>query len=316
LNPNNKEDFILDGDWSTKVAYLVQGHSELVQEEFRRIEFGPNVIALTWDCELPEEGFPSNVQKFFFPNSTWAEGRNKLLELATSIFRGIDYYVFLDDDVAFTKSSLSEFERLILGYRPMIAVPLCDRIIREMSFSYRTVERPIRHDQILMAFHKSVIDDGIVLPIDTKFDEVSWWLTCELNHYLIQRYYADNILIFNGVVIENSNHSHEDITNSDRSEKTLYKARYTSVELERLKFYIESRYGSQPSILDTIFQPKIFNKIRVTNLNRVHIERLFLIARQGRFFEFLKLLFRIAITIFTNTIYQIIWPRKMLSSRI
>lgn len=306
----------MNGTWSRKFAYLVQGRSELVQEEFRNIEFGPNVIVLTWDFELPEDAFPNGVQKCFFPNSTWAEGRNMLLELATSRFKDIDYFVFLDDDIAFTKASLNEFERLILQYEPRIAVPLCDRIIREMSFSHYFVERPIKHDQVLMAFHKSVLEDGIALPIDTQFDELSWWLTCELNHYLIQRYYCDEMLSFNGVVIKNTNHGHEDVTESESTEISSYRARYSSVEMERMKLYIESRYGSQPATLDTIFQPKILKRIRVTNLNRVHIERLFLIARQGKVFEFVVLLFRITITFIINTTYQIIWPRKILSSRI
>ena len=305
----------MNSSWSDKVAYLVQGRSELVQEEFRYIEFGPNVIVLTWDFEIPEDVFPVGVTKFFFPNSTWAEGRNKLLELAASRYRNIEYFVFLDDDIAFTKSSLNEFERLILEFQPKIAVPLCDRIVREMSFSQRSLERPIRHDQILMAFHRSVLEDKIALPIDTQFDEISWWLTAVMNHYLIQKFYFDGMLSFNDVVIRNTNHGHE-VTEPALIDKSLYRARFTVAELEAMKLYIRSKYGAQPATLDTIFQPKVFEKLRVVNLNKLHIEHLFLMARQGKVSHFLKLLIKIASTYATNGVYRVIWPQKIFSARI
>jgi hypothetical protein len=302
--------------WSDEVVYLIQGRSNLINILFENVNFGPKVVILTWDSEFPANELPSYVLRIFFPNSTWAEGRNRLLEEASIAYPDAEYFVFLDDDVEFTGQSLKYFEELILNYRPKIAVPLCDRIMREMSYSRRQMERPIRHDQVMMAFHKSVLKDGIVLPIDTKFDNLSWWLTCELNHYMIQKFYFREMLSFNNVVIRNSNHSHELDSDLHAGEKSEYKAKFTSIHLEQVKYYIEEKYGSQKSILDTIFQPSILKKIRIVNLNRLHFEKLLSLLQMRKFYRFSILTGKITLTFFMNLVYRIFWPSLLLSSRV
>ncbi len=302
--------------WSDEVVYLIQGRSNLVKILFENVIFGPKVLILTWDREFQKSELPSSVVKIFFPNSTWAEGRNRLLEEASVAYPDVEYFVFLDDDVEFTGQSLKSFEELLLSYRPKIAVPLCDRIVREISYSRRLIERPIRHDQVMMAFHKSVLKDGIVLPIDTKFDNISWWLTCELNHYLIQKFYFREMFSFNEVVIRNSNHAHEWASELNPVEKSEYKTNFTSSHLEQVKHYIEEKYGEQESILDTIYQPSILKKLRIVNLNRLHLEKLLSLVRLRKFHRFTILTGKITLTFFINLLYRIFCPSLLMSSRV
>ena len=269
--------------WSDSVVYLIQGRLDIVKGLLQEMSLGPNVFVLTWDKKFPINDLPRNIKEVFFPNSTWAEGRNKILEEALSAFPKAEYFVFLDDDVRFERLSMYSFEKQLLKYRPKIAVPLCDRIIREMSYSRHSVERPIRHDQVMMAFHKSIFEEGIVLPIDTKFDKSSWWLTCEMNHYLIQKFYFQEILCFNEIVIRNSNHAHENSGALFSFDKSQYKSRFTAIQMDQVLSYIKEKHGSQDAMLDTIFQAEVLKRFRIVNLNRIHLENLFILIRKGEF---------------------------------
>jgi len=82
--------------------YLVQGKSELIRNYFHLLG-NPNseVIFLTYDRPIEEA--------IFFPNSTWAQGRNKLLETALSKGDYL-YYIFCDDDINFIRGSWDTFE--------------------------------------------------------------------------------------------------------------------------------------------------------------------------------------------------------------
>lgn len=178
-----------------KCIYLIQGQADLVKQNFIELHnLKKDVISLTYDEKL--EG------SIFFPNSTWAEGRNKLLEIATQDGNDYEYYVFLDDDTTFIKGDYKKFEALLLQYKPLIASPITRKTSR-ISLSFLKYQGLTIHDEQVLAFHKKVVDDGIVLPLVTKFDQLHWWISCEIQERLIYKYYVGKFIQFNEVRVTN-----------------------------------------------------------------------------------------------------------------
>ena len=59
----------------------------------------------------------------FRANTTWAEGRNILIEAARKLQHSYKYYVLLDDDIKFIKGTYAQFEEAVLKVKPDLATP-------------------------------------------------------------------------------------------------------------------------------------------------------------------------------------------------
>ncbi|MGB1249200.1 MAG: hypothetical protein ACPG8W_01095 [Candidatus Promineifilaceae bacterium] len=174
--------------------YLVQGQAKLVQA-YLSLKERADTLFLTYD--EPLDG------AIFFPNSTWAEGRNHLLEIARS--RGAyRYTIFCDDDIQFLRGGWALFERALLRYEPAVGVPI---------FTPKTVKTPLRglpyqpfliNDEQLMAFHHTVVADNILLPYQTQFDNIHWWASCRIQEVLTQNFYTPNAIQFNHIHVLNT----------------------------------------------------------------------------------------------------------------
>ena len=180
----------------THFIYLVQGQAKLVRNYLHLNDRdNADAIFLTYDKPIEEA--------IFFPNSTWAEGRNKLLEHALLKDR-YRYYVFCDDDISFVRGGWGELESRLIELSPSIGVP----IVPATSTKKRTLQRLTyqlfrANDQQLMAFHHDVVMDGIVLPYQTRFDDVHWWASCQIQEALTQNFYHKYAIQFNDIEISN-----------------------------------------------------------------------------------------------------------------
>ena len=175
--------------------YLVQGQSELVKN-YLHLADRDNTDAIFLTYEKPIE------EALFFPNSTWAQGRNKMLEIALTK-EDYKYYIFCDDDIAFKKGGWAEYEEHLMEYKPAIAIPV---------FLFKTKRTPLRwlkyhsflfNDEQMIAFHNEVVRDGIVLPYQNQFDDINWWASCEIQQILIQNFYSSHSIQFNKIHIAN-----------------------------------------------------------------------------------------------------------------
>ena len=187
----------VEQDNDKKFLYLVQGQKHLVRNfsHLRKRGHG-DAILLTYDEEL--EGAS------FFPNSTWAEGRNKLL-LEALAKKPYQYYIFCDDDTEFAIGSWDEFERQLIEYKPGIAIPLFPKTRNSpLPFPKLSGQSFFINDEQLIAFHQEVVQDRLVLPYQTKFDHINWWISCEIQQILIQNFYPYDSLQFNNIVVENT----------------------------------------------------------------------------------------------------------------
>lgn len=286
------------------VIYLVQGRASLVAKFCKHLPLESNVIALTWDEPLKHGATNWINQPIFFPNSTWAEGRNFLLQTALKKYEKFDYLIFCDDDAEFEKNALEEFEKFLIRFKPAIGLPLSDSIKKQLINSDQECDTAIRHDQIVQAFSFKVVNERIVLPYDLSFDKDSWHLTCELNQYLIQKFYFKETLTFNRVLVLNTHHEMLMESSGIPAFSSRYLGGVSKEQIKDLRLYIEMKYGRQKRFLDTIFQPSIFSKFRLVNLNKNHLIHWSTIFRKNRA-SFLKFGLKIALTFVTNWWYRI-----------
>lgn len=190
-----------------RFLYLIQGKASNVRKyAFLRSE-SADLLGLSYD--QPEPGFE------FFPNSSFATGRNFLLSLATQRLSEFDYLIFLDDDVEFCRGSFLQMERNLQRYRPAIAVPLTEKTRRTpMSIERSGVIYPLfrwQHlhinDEQYLALSRAVVQQGLLLPYRTDWDRQSWFVCCLIQEALIQHHYFGQAVQFNDCEIRNDQHS-------------------------------------------------------------------------------------------------------------
>ena len=232
--------------------YLIQGKLNNVVNSLQNIPNNSEIICLTYDHECFDY-YGQNIKFIYKPNTTWAQGRNILLELVLSKNYKFEYLIFLDDDVYFAKGSFSDFEFLLNKYKPLIAIPLSNVILESNRYNKKfEIQHPIGMDQIVQAYNNKVIKDNIILPYITKFDNLSWWYSCEINTHLILSKYRGKVLQFNDIIIFNKNHGF-DQNFQTLDQHSLYKGGIDYKHYPEIKKYIELKFGPQPKIQNLLF---------------------------------------------------------------
>ncbi|MBU3019372.1 hypothetical protein KO519_16955 [Paraglaciecola agarilytica] len=183
-----------------KFVYLVQGQADRIVGYFHLNE-RKNAYALFLSYDIRIDG------ALYFPDSTWAEGRNLLLEKAKEKFNGVTYYIFVDDDTEFYLGNWSKLESELQQYKPLLAVPVFDRTAKKiLPYPLFPIQRFSFHDEQLLAIDSKVIEEGIVTPYQTQFDDLHWWATCRLQQILIHHFYSKNAIQLNSVRVANLQH--------------------------------------------------------------------------------------------------------------
>ena len=187
--------------------YLVQGQAERIREYLHLADRAQaDAIFLTYDEPL--------AGATFFPDSTWSEGRNKMLEMARE--RGeYEYFIFSDDDVEFDVGSWTAFEDDLLRYRPAIGIPVMQRTVRT-PIPGRRMQPFSASDEQVMGVHRDVIEDNLIFPYQSQFDSLHWWAACQIQKILMQTFYRDGALQFNDVHVRNDCHERYDSPDEGR----------------------------------------------------------------------------------------------------
>ena len=182
-------------------CYLAQGRASNLRKLLTRIPDDADLVLLSYDEEINYNG---DFISYFLPKSTWAEGRNYLIENVDRCYR---FYIFLDDDVFIKSGSFQAFQEKLIKYKPRAAVPLVDQIKRDFRYLPDAVlQETIVFDQVMQAFRNDVLfGDGYPMRYDTKFDHVSWWFCCEINQLELVIFHGP-VVQFNDVMITNQNH--------------------------------------------------------------------------------------------------------------
>lgn len=182
-----------------KFLYLVQGKGRL-PDSYSTIEGEQaDLIHLSWKDQIDGA--------IYFPNSTWTEGRNKLLEEALKRNEPYLYYIFLDDDVVFEKGDWRTFEQALLKYEPAAATPFCPWYPPNKDSPLELEAHTcFMFDAMFNAFHRDVVTDGLVLPYYTGFDSKSWWYSQWFVIHLMNMFFPNHVLQINEVWVNNATH--------------------------------------------------------------------------------------------------------------
>jgi hypothetical protein len=152
----------------------------------------------------------------FLPNSTWAQGRNFLLEHVLKNNYSFDYLVFIDGDAKPIKGSWREFNNFILNKRPQICVPLTHfqggaylgYIIKKLSFTFPLPlwQRALNLDEQVQAFRNDIIINIGNYFYPTTFDNISWRYNAHIHNQMLRYLAPYNIVQFNALAVENNSH--------------------------------------------------------------------------------------------------------------
>lgn len=235
--------------------YLVQGQANLVKNYAHlRNRTSSHLISLTYD--EPIDG------SIYFPNSTWAEGRNRLLQEVENLGLRYEYVIFCDDDVIFYMGDWDLFEKEILRYEPAVAVPVVSRTVKTIEpFPLLEVQRFIYNDEQLMAIRHDVIEDRKIVPYKTEYDSLHWWATCYAQELLIQKYYASDTLQINRCRVLNL--EHDRYTNDEITRQTYKSSVVTSLGQQlNIHFSLLNEYPSKMSLIFRTLTSKLKYKHR------------------------------------------------------
>ena len=175
--------------------YLVQGRSDLIKNYFHLDNrISSDAIFITYDKQIDNA--------IYFPSSTWAESRNLLLEKALE-GNEYQYYIFCDDDITFKKGGWEIFEKNLLSLKPKVAVPVFLEKTKATPLRWLKYHSILFNDEQMIAFHKDVLHDRILMPMHNKFDDLHWWACCRIQQILIQNFYAKDSIQLNDVHISN-----------------------------------------------------------------------------------------------------------------
>lgn len=234
-------------------VYLVQGQKANIIKFAHLQSHSSDLITLTYDMDIaePEVTWVANI---FSPDSTWAEGRNRQLEQATNSAADYLYYIFLDDDVMIEKGTYVEFQNLLLEHEPAVGIPLCDAIKSSDRYVKKLpIQHPVAMDQLMQAYHRRVVKEKIAIPFVTEFDRLSWWYSCEINQFLILRYYRGYVMQFNTIQIHNGKHNWNSDTKTSDIVQSTYVGGINKEVLRQVRAFIVSQFGEQPQLVNTLF---------------------------------------------------------------
>ncbi len=191
-------------------VYLVQAAESLPYDNLQCD--ASEVILLTW--KNPAD-YPGAI---FYPDSTWNEGRNRLLEEAKLRAAKTEsdylYYIFMDDDcqieedrelassleINLTGNPFRTFEQCLLKWQPAVGYTRYDW----QYYSPNTeVNLGYNFDANFNAFHRDTLD--VLLPYYTGFDAESWLYSQLLICHLSAMFYNSNRLQFNILKTTNLN---------------------------------------------------------------------------------------------------------------
>lgn len=193
------------------VIYLIQGRADALHR-YADLTARDDVDSLSLTFDRAIDG------SLYVPKSTWAEGRNLLLQTALHSGAAYRYFIFLDDDIRFESGDFRAFEALLARYRPAAAVPVFSPKTRNTVLGHRarrSGEFKVWFDAQLcrlgdaqfLALHRDLIADRLVVPLRTEFDPISWWFTSSTQQLLLLNLYPKHFLQFNSVVVANDSHS-------------------------------------------------------------------------------------------------------------
>ncbi|MFZ3047206.1 MAG: hypothetical protein WA151_14945 [Desulfatirhabdiaceae bacterium] len=191
-------------------VYLIQSEARMPYDNLP--DENNDIILLTW-------GVPSNRPgSLFYPESSWNEGRNRLLAEALGRVRKSGenylYFIFLDEDIAIkedtdlakrlgiplTGNPFRTFEACLLEWEPAVGYT---RYSWQHTEPDCEVNLGYNFDAMMNAFHWESL--SVLLPYYTGFDAESWLYSQHLINHLCTLLYHFHRIQFNVILTQNKN---------------------------------------------------------------------------------------------------------------
>ena len=182
-----------------RFLYLVQGRGALPRSLDALYSPDSDVIALSWRTPTKSG--------IFYPFSTFTEGRNRLCAAGLERNGNYLYFIMLDEDAELLLSDRlgghgqnpwRVFERYLLEYEPAVGVPWYRVWQRKTGAEVDTL---FAFDLIVNAIHVEALP--VLLPLDDRFDALSWWHSSNEYVLLASLLYPGHILQFNALEVRN-----------------------------------------------------------------------------------------------------------------
>ena len=231
-----------------KPVYLVQG--ALARLQGLALPDGAIVYALCYDRN---ENLAYARKTIHDPRCSWAEGRNRLAELAQAEHPDLDYLIFADDDVEFLSGSFAAFEDWIRECQPKLAIPLMPKAERFGGQDSAVAEQAASIvDEQLVALHRSLLGIEGICPLIARFDDISWTTACLIFEYLTLSKFGAECRQNNTIRVANNGHTA--VTGG-----TLYKAGRARDAYAAFRQYLESSgVAYDPQVMFFLRQNKPF----------------------------------------------------------
>lgn len=151
------------------------------------------VYISTW---LEDHMYQDWFTLMYHPNTTWGEGRNKLLSYTKN--KNYDYYIFLDDDLRFdVKKQIPILEKDLTENNIKIAYPRRqDRYGNNEKFS-----KQHNCDASFSIFHKSIVRK--LLPYYNAYQNDSWHYSQAILNMIQNIVYQDITVQYNDILFKN-----------------------------------------------------------------------------------------------------------------
>ena len=217
-------------------CYLAQGRASNLKKYITQVPDDADLVLLSYDEEINYDG---DFVSYFFPRSTWAEGRNYLIENVSRCYR---FYIFLDDDVLIENGGFQDFQEKLIKYRPRSAVPLVNQIKDTFRFlPSALLQETIVFDQLMQAFRHDVLFGGDrCMRYDAKFDYLSWWYCCEINQLELVVFYGP-VVQFNDIHVINANNQ----VKTGNQIGSIYKLSDQKIDFFLIYRYLLSKYKNK-----------------------------------------------------------------------
>jgi hypothetical protein len=191
-----------------KFVYLIQSAAEMPYPDLP--DHCNDIILLTWQRTADD---PDAI---FYPDSTWNEGRNRLLAeaLKRSSATGNNYlyYIFMDDDcvveedralakelgISLTGNPFRTFEKFLLEWEPAVGYT---RYAWQYFEPGKETNIGYNIDGNFNAFHRETL--SFLLPYYTGFDSESWLYSQHIINHLTAILYNPYRVQFNLITTKN-----------------------------------------------------------------------------------------------------------------
>ncbi|MDA4843885.1 hypothetical protein [Hoeflea poritis] len=186
------------------IAVLIQGMAERIEAFVADHQWldQENIYVLSYDRPV-DEGL--RVFSIFDPDCSWAAGRNALFSAAVAAGR-FHGFIFMDDDVAFIEGDMHQFIGLCRANSNLVIAPVVERTVLGRGVLDREFQRPLIIDGQMYYVPAEFIQRSSIYPLVTDYDDVSWWIACEIFQQTLHRCYRKECLQANRIRISNLMH--------------------------------------------------------------------------------------------------------------